>query len=60
MVERSKLSESYTCEFVKIKVVFEEDILFLESLIYVVGVNSSIAKGEVKVFGAYVIRRDLQ
>ena len=31
MVERSKLSESDTCEFVKIKVVFEEDILFLES-----------------------------
>ena len=31
MVERSKLSESDTCEFVKIKVVSEEDILFLES-----------------------------
>ena len=33
MVQRSKLSESVTCEFVKIKVVLEEDILFLESQI---------------------------
>ena len=34
MVERSKLSESDTCEFVKRKknkAVFEEDILFLDS-----------------------------
>ena len=31
MVERSKLSESDACESVKIKVVFEEDILCLES-----------------------------
>ena len=31
MVERSKLSESDTCEFVKIEVDFEEDILFLDS-----------------------------
>jgi hypothetical protein len=30
------------------------------TLIYVVGVNSSIAKGTVKVFGTYVIRRDLK
>ena len=28
--------------------------------IYVVGVNSGIAKGAVKVFGTYVIRHDLQ
>jgi hypothetical protein len=31
VVERSKLSESDTCDFVKAKVVFEEDMLFLES-----------------------------
>ena len=57
MVERSKLSESDTCEFVKIKVVFGVSNV---KLIYVVGVNSGIAKGAVKVFGTYVIRHDLQ